>query len=72
MATRKLNKAMSEVENEGRAHPLQGVVEAAFDGVMNAYRAVARDALEYMAAQGLLKRDSDGWYRQYRSTKAIA
>jgi hypothetical protein len=29
-------------------------------GVMNAYRIVARDALEYMAAQGLLERDTGG------------
>jgi hypothetical protein len=33
-------------------------------GVMNAYRAVARDTLEYMAGQGLIERDRDGWYRR--------
>jgi hypothetical protein len=33
-------------------------------GVMTAYRIVAKDALDYMAGQGLLQRDKDGWYRR--------
>jgi hypothetical protein len=33
-------------------------------GVMNAYRVVARDTLEYMAGQGLLERDTGGWFRR--------
>jgi hypothetical protein len=83
---------MREAENEGRAHPLQSVVEAAFAeqqqhdpatlgtfmaggftyGVMNAYRAVARDVLEYMAGQRLLKRDSDGWYRRVAGSPSMS